>query len=63
MKDQEQDLLRRAHDRDAHAVYSAQSPQAGPVRPSWKNMLMIAIIARRPFLIFEFNYFLRSSSS
>ena len=44
-------------------MHSAQSPQAEPVRPSWKNMLMIAIIARRPFLIFEFNYFLRSSSS
>ena len=58
MKDQEQDLLRRAHDRDAHAVYSAQSPQAEPVRPSWKNMLMIASIARRPFAIFELNYIL-----
>ena len=44
-------------------MHSAQSPQAEPVRPSWNNMLMIAIMTRRLFLISEFNYFLRSSSS
>ena len=26
-------------------MYKAQSPQAEPVRPSWKNMPMIAILA------------------
>jgi len=29
-------------------VYRAQSPQAEPVRPSWKNMPMMAIMASLP---------------
>merc|ERR1719277_637137 len=37
--------------RSGEAVYNAQSPQALPVRPSWKNMPMIATMASRPFAI------------
>merc|ERR1711933_140672 len=37
--------------RRGESVYNSQSPQALPVRPSWKNMPMMAIMARRPFAI------------
>jgi len=37
--------------RNGEPVYRAQSPHADPVRPSWKNIPMIAIIARRPLAI------------
>ena len=32
-------------------MLSAQWPQAGPVRPSWKSKPMLATRARRPFAI------------
>merc|ERR1719203_2332619 len=45
------------------SVYRAQSPHADPVRPSWKNIPMIAIIARRPLAISAFNFFFLVSLS
>merc|ERR1712203_869440 len=41
--------------RRGDASYKAQLPHALPVRPSWKNMPIIAIIARRPLAISEFS--------
>ena len=37
-------------------VQSAKSAHTEPVRPSWKNILMIAIVARRPFANIAFNF-------
>mmetsp|Transcript_5201 Transcript_5201/g.11787 ORF Transcript_5201/g.11787 Transcript_5201/m.11787 type:complete len:229 (-) Transcript_5201:739-1425(-) len=45
------------------SVYKAQSPQAEPVRPSWKNMPMMATIARRPLASSAFKLFFRFSGS
>merc|ERR1719443_1818866 len=45
------------------AVYNDQSPHADPVRPSWKNMPMIAIIASRPFAISAASFFCFSAGS
>merc|ERR1712151_622940 len=45
------------------SVYKDQSPHAEPVSPSWKNIPMIAIMARRPLASSAFNFFLRTSGS
>merc|ERR1719245_1190125 len=50
--------------RRGEPVYLAQSPQALPVRPSWKNMPMMAIIASLPLAISALSLrFLVSGSS
>jgi len=49
--------------RKGESVYRAQSPQAEPVSPSWKNIPMMAIIARRPLASSAFNLVLRCSGS
>jgi len=49
--------------RRGEAVYKAQSPQAEPVRPSWKNIPMIATIANRPLAISAASFLVFSSGS
>merc|ERR1712183_994287 len=49
--------------RNGEAVYMDQSPHALPVSPSWKNIPMIAIIAKRPFAISAFNLRCLTSAS
>merc|ERR550534_2277930 len=49
--------------RSGDAVYSDQSPHAEPVRPSWKNMPLIAIVASRQCAISAFKRFFFSSAS
>jgi len=49
--------------RSGEPVYSAQSPHAEPVRPSWKNMPMIATMARRPLAISAASFFVFSMGS
>merc|ERR1719356_2298452 len=49
--------------RSGEAVYNDQSPHALPVSPSWKNIPMIAIIAKRPFAISALNLFFSASGS
>jgi len=44
-------------------VYKAQSPQAEPVRPSWKNIPMMATIANRPLAISALSFLVFSSGS
>jgi hypothetical protein len=49
--------------RRGEAVKRAQSPQAEPVRLSWKNMLMIALMARQPFAISAVSFLIFSAGS
>ena len=49
--------------RKGEAVYRDQSPQALPVRPSWKNMPMMAIMAKRPLASSALNFFDFSAGS
>mmetsp|Transcript_103974 Transcript_103974/g.279379 ORF Transcript_103974/g.279379 Transcript_103974/m.279379 type:complete len:231 (-) Transcript_103974:194-886(-) len=43
--------------RSGESPYRAQSPQAWPVRPFWKNMPMMAIMASLPLLISASSFF------
>jgi len=47
--------------RRGESVYKAQSSQAEPVRPTWKNMPMMAVTADLPLAISAFSFFLLSS--
>jgi len=49
--------------RSGESVYSAQSPHAAPVRPSWKNMPMMATMAKRPLAISADSFFFNTSGS
>ena len=43
-------------------MQGAHSPQGEPVKPPWKNMLVIAVIAKRPFAISAANLVTRARS-
>ena len=47
--------------RSGESVYNAQTPQAEPVRPTWKNMPLMAMIASLPLAISAFSFFFLSS--